>query len=210
MPSTEREHDSARTWCTNIIQCYPIHGSRARSNSALMISFVKDKWDLTRAIIARLIDVFDCVNYTFENAFSFMKNVWHYRWQFSDILSCILLNTETNYSFFYFDKNIENSLHLPIHRSSKVICVCRNFFNTITTGHWRQLRLQKRATMHETSKGSRGPISLQFSFFFRYNLWSRVFFRDQCLATTRVSFPLYWAMFRLKTATSIAIQLFHK
>jgi len=45
----------------------------------------------------------------------------------------------------------------------------RNFWNNIIN-HWRQLLLEKQAAMHETSNGSRGPISLQFSFFFRYNL----------------------------------------
>lgn len=74
-----------------------------RSNSLLMISFVKDKWYLTRAIIARLIDVFDRVNYISKSAFLFTRNVKIFRY-----FVLHFMNIETNYSSFYNLKNIEN------------------------------------------------------------------------------------------------------
>lgn len=149
-----------------------------------MIGFVQNGWDLTHAIIAR-----------YEQ---YWHNEFGRRSIRTDAFICEIIQDYRNFQrcffIFYYIKS-DNFLFV----SSRTL---RNFFScqyieaeqevigveifeiTLLTIEGSCVWRSRQRCM----KGSRGPISLQFSFFFRYNLWFGVFFRDQC-PSRRPAFP---------------------
>lgn len=100
------KHDPARIWSTDITRRCPIHGSRARFNSIIMIGFVQNEWDLTHAIIARYEQYWHNEFGRQHSDVSFLRKLSRIIEISRDDFFCILLHKKWSFPF-YFIKNFK-------------------------------------------------------------------------------------------------------
>jgi len=101
---------------TNITRRCPIHGSRARFNSIIMIGFVQNGWDLTHAITARYEQYWhNEFNRQYLNVYFHLRKLSRIIEIFRDALSYFIIYKMIIF-FFISSKTLKSIFVLPMYR----------------------------------------------------------------------------------------------